>query len=83
VLPALPRPGSGLQTLPGTGQVLLPSPAPGPAPDPEAFGGAVARWRALGKLREFRAELYDCLALRADALFELTDAVLCAARSRS
>jgi hypothetical protein len=42
------------------------------------FADAVARWRALERLREFRSRLYDCLALRADALFELTDAILCA-----
>lgn len=28
-------------------------------------------------LSRFRAEFYDCLYVRADALFELTDAVLC------
>ena len=32
----------------------------------------------LGDLSEFRREFYRCLPLRADALFELTDAVLCA-----
>jgi hypothetical protein len=42
------------------------------------FTAAVARWRALERLREFRSRLYGCLALRADALFELADAVLCA-----
>jgi hypothetical protein len=72
VLHTLARPGSGLQTLPVTGQGLP------PAPDPAVFTGAVARYRALEKLREFRSRLYDCLALRADALFELADAVLCA-----
>src|SRR5262249_37484032 len=30
------------------------------------------------RLREFRSRLYGCLARRADALFELADAVLCA-----
>jgi hypothetical protein len=30
-----------------------------------------------GQLVAFRQEIYGCLALRADALFELTDAVLC------
>jgi hypothetical protein len=44
------------------------------------FTGAVARWRALERLRDFRSRLYGCLALRADALFELADAVLCADR---
>lgn len=33
---------------------------------------------ALGVLSHFRVEFYDCLYSRADALFELTDAVLCA-----
>jgi hypothetical protein len=76
VLHTLPRPGPELQTLPGTGHVLLAAcPA---APDPGIFAAAVARYQALERLREFRARLYDCLALRADALFELAGAVLCA-----
>ena len=80
MLHTLPRPGSGLQKLPGTGQVL-PSACPaGQAPDPGVFTAAVARYRALERLREFRARLYECLDLRADALFELADAVLCADR---
>ncbi|MEU5894328.1 NF041680 family putative transposase [Streptomyces sp. NPDC047461] len=33
---------------------------------------------ALGLLSRFRVEFYECLYKRADALFELTDAVLCA-----
>jgi hypothetical protein len=33
---------------------------------------------ALGDLSRFRQEFYQCLAARADALFDLTDAVLCA-----
>lgn len=33
---------------------------------------------ALGILSHFRVQFYDCLYTRADALFELTDAVLCA-----
>jgi DDE superfamily endonuclease len=79
VLHTLPRPGSGLQTLPETGNVLLASLPASPAkPDPAVFADAVARYRALERLREFRSRLYDCLARRADALFELTDAVLCA-----
>jgi DDE superfamily endonuclease len=72
VLHTLPRPGSGLQTLPGTGPVL---PA---VPHPEVFTSAVARYRALERLREFRQSLYECPGARADALFELADAVLCA-----
>lgn len=72
MLHTLPRPGSGLQTLPGTGPAL---PA---VPDPEVFTSAVARYRALERLRELRQSLYECLDARADALFELADAVLCA-----
>ena len=45
------------------------------APDPGQVAGAVARYMAL---REFRARLYRCLTARADALFELCDAILCA-----
>ncbi|MEU1813542.1 NF041680 family putative transposase [Micromonospora aurantiaca (nom. illeg.)] len=33
---------------------------------------------AVGELTKFRREFYDCLTARADALFDLTDAVLCA-----
>jgi hypothetical protein len=33
---------------------------------------------AFGELSRFRQEFYQCLTARADALFELTDAVLCA-----
>jgi hypothetical protein len=36
---------------------------------------ATGHWR---RLREFRRSLYACLDARADALFELADAVLCA-----
>ena len=45
------------------------------AVDPGQVAGAVARYMAL---REFRARLYRCLTARADALFELCDAILCA-----
>ncbi|GAB3835609.1 hypothetical protein GCM10027610_033790 [Dactylosporangium cerinum] len=38
--------------------------------------GELARVREC--LAEFRQEFYGCLTLRADALFELTDAILCA-----
>ena len=52
------------------------SPAVMPAaPDPAQVAGAVDRYMAL---REFRTRLYRCLTARADALFELCDAVLCA-----
>ncbi|HEY1005195.1 MAG TPA: transposase [Streptosporangiaceae bacterium] len=47
-------------------------------PDPAVFREAVARWRALRALEEFRLRLYGCFTARADALFELADAVLCA-----
>jgi len=78
VLDTLPRPGSGLQTLAGTGDALVLAHADSVAPDPGVFAAAVARWRALERLREFRSRLYECLTRRADALFELADAVLCA-----
>jgi len=74
VLPTLPRPGSGLQTVPGTGPALPCVPAG--APDPAVFADAVARYRALERLRGFRQSLYECLDARADALFELADASL-------
>lgn len=35
------------------------------------------RQAALGELTRFREQFYGCLTARADALFELTDAVLC------
>jgi hypothetical protein len=76
VLLSLPRPGSGLQTLSVTGPVLRSAPAG--APDPSVFTSAVARYQALERLRAFRESLYECLDARADALFELADAVLCA-----
>lgn len=34
--------------------------------------------KAFGELRRFRREFYSCLRARADAVFELADAVLCA-----
>ncbi|MFF2149346.1 NF041680 family putative transposase [Kitasatospora sp. NPDC058190] len=37
-----------------------------------------ARFESLSALSGFRADFYDCLTARADALFELTDALLCA-----
>ena len=39
---------------------------------------AASEDQALGRLAAFRGELYRCLTARADALFELADAVLCA-----
>jgi len=41
-------------------------------------GGQQAGPTSLDDLDTFRGVFYDCLSLRADALFELTDAVLCA-----
>jgi hypothetical protein len=41
-------------------------------------GGEQAAPARLDDLDAFRGAFYDCLTLRADALFELTDAVLCA-----
>lgn len=37
-----------------------------------------SRIEALAELSEFRQEVYECLTARADALFELAEAVLCA-----
>jgi hypothetical protein len=61
-----------LTPLPGGRRLPLLAPA---SPDPAQVAGAVDRF--LG-LRAFRSRLYGCLTLRADALFELADAVLCA-----
>src|SRR6266496_375286 len=38
----------------------------------------IAQAGALGELSRFRQEFYRCLPARADALFELAEAVLCA-----
>jgi DDE superfamily endonuclease len=66
-------------TLPCPDAVLQTACAvPDPVADPAVFTDAVARWQALERLRDFRSRLYGCLMLRADALFELADAVLCA-----
>jgi hypothetical protein len=46
--------------------------------DPGRAAEAAGRYRALEALREFRQRLYECLTARADALFDLTDAILCA-----
>lgn len=35
------------------------------------------RQEAFERLSRFRGDFYDCLSGRGDALFELTDAVLC------
>jgi hypothetical protein len=61
-----------LTALPGGQRLPLLAPA---APDPGQLADAVAAYLAL---REFRKGLYECLTARPDALFELTDAILCA-----
>lgn len=71
MLDTLPCPGGRLQSsVMGAGAEAVPQP-----PDPAQVADAVARFLAL---REFRARLYACFTSRADALFELTDAILCA-----
>jgi hypothetical protein len=70
----------------GLPQTILGSAAGAPAavilapepPDAAQVADAIARYRALEALREFRARLYGCLTARPDASFELTDAILCA-----
>jgi hypothetical protein len=76
VVDTLSRPGGLPQTIPGEagGGLAAVSLVPQP-PDPARAADAVARFQAL---REFRAGLYRCLTSRADALFELCDAILCA-----
>ena len=61
-----------LTGLPGGQRLPLMAPA---AREPAQAAGAVARYMAL---REFRTRLYACLPARADACFELCDAILCA-----
>jgi len=61
-----------LTPLPGGQRLPLLAPA---APDLARVAGAVDRFLTL---REFRSRLYACLTSRADAQFELTDAILCA-----
>jgi hypothetical protein len=84
VLDTLPRSGGQLQTTPGSGGMGGLRAAPGPAgmaaqlPDPATVADAIARYQACQALREFRSRLYTCLTARADALFELCDAILCA-----
>jgi hypothetical protein len=70
VLDTFPRAGGRLQSVTGAGAEAAPQP-----PDAAQAAEAIARFLAL---REFRARLYACFTARADALFELTDAILCA-----
>ena len=76
MLGTIPRSGGQLQTIPGAGGTggALAGMAPRP-PDPALVAAAIARYQAL---RELRARLYACLTARADACFELCDAILCA-----
>jgi hypothetical protein len=83
VLDTLPRSGGRLQSVVGAGGaggVLAEVSLAGMAPPPDAaqVASAVARYQAWRALREFRARLYGCLTARADASFELVDAILCA-----
>ena len=80
MLDTLSRLGGRLQSVPGAGGaggVLAADLGGVPAQPPDAAqaADAVARYRVL---REFRARLYGCLTARADACFELVDAILCA-----
>lgn len=76
----LPCPGAVPQTVPEMPAAGIPRAVPAaPEPlDPARAAGAVRRYRALEALREFRQRLYECLTARADALSDLTDAILCA-----
>ena len=60
-----------LTALPGRRRLPLLAPVPG-------TGSGSRRGCRFLALREFRSKLYACLTARADALFELTDAILCA-----
>jgi DDE superfamily endonuclease len=79
VASTLSCPGAGMQTIPemlaAAGARAVPAES---SLDPECAAGAVTRYRALEALRAFRRQLYECLPARADALFDLTDAILCA-----
>ena len=70
MLDTFPRAGGRLQSVMGASAEAAPRP-----PDPAQAAEAITRFLAL---REFRARLYACFTARADALFELTDAILCA-----
>jgi DDE superfamily endonuclease len=70
VLDTLSPAGGRPQSVMGAGAEAAPQP-----PDAAQAADAIGRFLAL---REFRARLYGCFTARADALFELTDAILCA-----
>jgi hypothetical protein len=76
VLDTLPRAGGQLQAVRECDAGLAEA-APR-LPDTAQVADAIARYQACRALREFRARLYECLAARPDALFELCDAILCA-----
>jgi hypothetical protein len=79
VLDTFSRPGGRLQSAQaGDLAVLRPAGLAAQPPAPEQLADAVARYQAYQALREFRGGLYACLTARADALFELCDAILCA-----
>jgi len=69
------RDAGGLRGFPVAGRLAGIGPQP---PDAAQVADAIARYRAYQGLREFRARLYECLTARADACFELCDAILCA-----
>jgi hypothetical protein len=75
-VPATLSRSAGPQTIQGDAGDALTAVRPVPQPpDPAQTAGAVARFMVL---REFHTRLYGCLTARPDALFELTDAILCA-----
>ena len=79
MLDTFSRPGGRLQSArDGDLAVLRPARLAAQPPDPAQVADAIARCRSYQGLREFRRRLYECLAARADACFELTDAILCA-----
>jgi hypothetical protein len=69
------RDAGGLRGFAVAGRLAGIGPQP---PDAAQVADAIARYRAYQGLREFRARLYECLTARADACFELCDAILCA-----
>jgi DDE superfamily endonuclease len=79
VLDTLSRPGGRLQSARDADlAVLRLAGLAAQPPDPAQVADAITRCQACQALREFRARLYECLTSRADASFELIDAILCA-----